>query len=124
MKISSYHKQLGDTINFVTTQDDIRRPYDLYYIIKENSKTPNPPLDFFTTRKIRWWGNAYRVKVNWKMTDAMLGCRPDYYIRNNTQLERAEHVRFFNNNAELFRFIKTYHNTFKKKKVIVTDKYM
>jgi hypothetical protein len=54
MKISSYHKQLGDTINFVTTQDDIRRPYDLYYIIKENSKTPNPPLDFFTTSKIRW----------------------------------------------------------------------
>ena len=37
MKISSYHKQLGDTINFVTTQDDIRRPYDLYYIIKENN---------------------------------------------------------------------------------------
>ena len=64
MKISSYHKQLGDTINFVTTQDDIRRPYDLYYIIKENSKTPNPPLDFFTTRKIRWWGDAYRVRVN------------------------------------------------------------
>ena len=54
MKISSYHKQMGDTINFVTTQDDIRRPYDLYYIIKEDNKTPNPPLDFFTTRKIRW----------------------------------------------------------------------
>ena len=64
MKISSYHKQLGDTINFVQIQDDIRRPYDLYYIIKENSKTPNPPLDFFTNRKIRWWGNAYRVRVN------------------------------------------------------------
>jgi hypothetical protein len=126
MKISSYHKQLGDTINFVTTQDDIRRPYDLYYIIKENSKTPNPPLDFFTTRKIRWWGNAYRVKVNWKMTDAMLGCRPDYllYPEYNTQLERAEHVRFFNNNAELLPIYQDYHNTLKKKKVIVTDKYM
>ena len=126
MKISSYHKQLGDTINFVTTVDDIRRPYDLYYIIKENSKTPNPPLDFFTTSKIRWWGNAYRVRVNWKMTDAMLGCRPDYllYPEYNTQLERAEHVRFFNNNAELLPIYQDYHNTFKKKKVIVTDKYM
>lgn len=126
MKISSYHKQLGDTINFVQTQDDIRRPYDLYYIIKENSKTPNPPLDFFTNRKIRWWGNAYRVRVNWKMSDAMLGCRPDYllYPEYNTQLERAEHVRFFNNNAELLPIYQDYHNTFKKKKVIVTDKYM
>ena len=126
MKISSYHKQLGDTINFVTTVDDIRRPYDLYYIIKENNKTPNPPLDFFTNRKIRWWGNAYRVRVNWKMSDAMLGCRPDYllYPEYNTQLERAEHVRFFNNNAELLPIYQDYHNTFKKKKVIVTDKYM
>mgnify|MGYP001772430155 FL=1 len=112
MKISSYHKQLGDTINFVQTQDDIRRPYDLYYIIKENSKTPNPPLDFFTNRKIRWWGNAYRVRVNWKMSDAMLGCRPDYllYPEYNTQLERAEHVRFFNNNAELLPIYQDYHN--------------
>ena len=126
MKISSYHKQLGDTINFVTTVEDIRRPYDLYYIIKENNKTPNPPLDFFTNRKIRWWGNAYRVRVNWKMSDAMLGCRPDYllYPEYNTQLERAEHVRFFNNNAELLPIYQDYSNTFKKKKVVVTDKYM
>lgn len=126
MKISSYHKQLGDTINFVTAQDDIRRPYDLYYIIKENSKTPNPPLDFFTNRKIRWWGNAYRVRVNWKMSDAMLGCRPDYllYPEYNTQLERAEHVRFFNNNGVLLPVYQDYTNSLKKKKVIVTDKYM
>ena len=126
MKISSYHKQLGDTVNFVTTQDDIRRPYDLYYIIKENNKTPNPPLDFFTNRKIRWWGNAYRVRVNWKMTDAMLGCRPDYllYPEYNTQLERAEHVRFFNNNGVLLPVYQDYTNSFKKKKVVVTDKYM
>ena len=126
MKISSYHKQLGDTINFVTTQDDIRRPYDLYYIIKENSKTPNPPLDFFTNSKIRWWGNANRVRVKWKMSDAMLGCRPDYllYPEYNTQLERAEHVRFFNNSGKLLPIYQDYENTFKRKKVIITDKYM
>ena len=53
MKISSYHKQLGDQVNFVIKQDDIYRPYDLYYIIKENSKTPNPPFDFFTNSKVR-----------------------------------------------------------------------
>ena len=54
MKISSYHKQLGDTINFVTKEDDIRRPYDIYYIIKEKSETPNPPLDFLLNKKVRW----------------------------------------------------------------------
>ena len=126
MKISSYHKQLGDTINFVTTVDDIRRPYDLYYIIKEKDSTPNPPLDFFTNKKVKWWGDAYRARVKWKMSDAMLGCRPDYllYPEYNTQLERSEHVRFFNNRAELLPIIQDYTNTFKRKKLIVTDKYL
>ena len=54
MKISSYHKQCGDKINFVTKKDDIYRPYDLYYIIKENPKTPNPPFDFYTNSKVKW----------------------------------------------------------------------
>ena len=126
MKISSYHKQLGDTINFVTSPNDIRRPYDLYYIIKENDKTPNPPVDMLTNRKIKWWGNAYRVRVNWKMSDAMLGCRPDYllYPEYNTQLERAEHVRFFNNDGVLLPIYQDYANSLKNKKVIITDKYM
>lgn len=126
MKISSYHKQMGDTVNFVTTEDDIRRPFDLYYIIKENNKTPNPPLDFFSNRKVKWWGKAFRIRVKWEMPDAMLGCRPDYllYPEYNTQLERAEHVRFFNNNAELLPIYQDYSNSFKRKKIIVTDNCM
>ena len=56
----------------------------------------------------------------------MLGCRPDYllYPEYNTQLERAEHVRFFNNNGVLLPVYQDYTNSFKKKKVVVTDKYM
>ena len=53
MHISSYHKQCGDQVTFVLNEYDIRRPYDLYYIIKENKNTPNPPLDFFTNSKVR-----------------------------------------------------------------------
>lgn len=54
MKISSYHKQLGDKVNFVIREVDINRPFDIYYIIKENSKTPNPPFEFFTNSKVKW----------------------------------------------------------------------
>lgn len=54
MKISSYHKQLGDKINFVMREVDINRPFDIYYIIKENNKTPNPPFEFFTNNKVKW----------------------------------------------------------------------
>ena len=54
MRISSYHKQLGDQVNFVTSQYDIYRPYDLYYIIRENDKTPGPPSEFFLNPKVKW----------------------------------------------------------------------
>jgi hypothetical protein len=53
MKISSYHKQLGDSVNFILNEFDIRRPYDVYYVIKEHKSTPNPPLDFFTNNKVK-----------------------------------------------------------------------
>ena len=54
MKISSYHKQLGDEVNFVEKNDDIYRPHDIYYIIKENSKTPNPPYEFYLNPRVKW----------------------------------------------------------------------
>lgn len=126
MKISSYHKQLGDAVNFVITQDDIYRPYDLYYIIKEKSNTPQPPYEFFLNPKVRWWGKAYRARVNWHMNDVMLGCRPDYllYPERNTKIERSEQIRLFNNNAELLPALQDWTNTFRNKYVIVTDPYM
>lgn len=86
MKIASYHKQCGDQINFVLKKDDIYRPYDIYYIIKENETTPNAPFEFYTNGAVRWWGKAYKRKINWRMPDAMLACRPDYllYPEKNT----------------------------------------
>ena len=56
----------------------------------------------------------------------MLGCRPDYllYPEKNTLEERAIRMRFFDNAAKLLPAKQNEDNTFKNKKVIVTDKYM
>lgn len=126
MKIASFHKQKGDQVNFVLKEDDIRRPYDLYYIIKEKSKTPNPPMDFYTNSKVRWWGNANRARINWKMDKVMLGCRPDYllYPEKNTRQERAEYIQLFDNTAHLIPITQNYTNSFKDKNTVVVDKYM
>jgi len=123
MKISSYHKQLGDKVNFVVKEDDIRRPYDIYYIIKEKSETPNAPVDFYLNNKVKWWGSAYKRRINWQMNNAMLACRPDYllYPEKETSLERAEHVRFLNDKGELLPIMQEWRNTFDNKKVIETD---
>lgn len=102
-KISSYHKQLGDSINFVLKEYDIYRPYDIYYVFKEDLNTPNPPLDFFTNSKVRWGGKAFKMRNNWTMSDAMLACRPDYllYPNRGTRRERAEQIRLIGNNNNL-----------------------
>ena len=125
MKISSYHKQSGDTVLLVTTQDDINRPYDLYYIIKEKEKTPHPPTSFFLNPKVRWWGKCYRMRINWKMSDAMLGCRSDYqlYPEKNTKIEKSEHIRLFNDKMELIARYQNWTNSYGDKFLIVTDSY-
>lgn len=124
MKISSYHKQMGDKVNFVTTKADIRRPYDVYYIIKEKSGTANPPFDFFTNSRVKWWGKAFAARINWKMPDGMIICRPDYllYPEHDTSYERAEQIRLFNDKGELLPRIQDWTNTFTNKHVIITDK--
>jgi hypothetical protein len=60
------------------------------------------------------------------MSDAMLGCRPDYllYPEMDTSVERAEHIRLFNNSAQLLPIAQDFTNAFKRKKVIVTDTHM
>lgn len=123
MRISSYHKQVGDEINFVRNEFDIRRPFDIYYICKEKQKTPNPPADFFVNRKVRWIGKAYRMRRNWTMPDIMMAVRPDYLLYPDWQTNtNAEQIRLFNDKAELLPRIQDYTNTFcGKKRVILTD---
>ena len=41
-------------VNFITTDDDIKRAYDIIYIIKEKDKTPHPPQHFFFEKNVRW----------------------------------------------------------------------
>ena len=55
-----------------------------------------------------------------------MGCRPDYllYPEKNTREERAIRMRFFDNAAQLLPIKQDENNSFKDKKVIVTDKYM
>ena len=50
MKISSYHKQKGDQVNFITTEYDVNRPYDIIYIVKKSDKLQSPPAKFFDKR--------------------------------------------------------------------------
>lgn len=63
MKISSFHKQRGDQVNFITTEYDINRPYDIIYIVKKSDKLQSPPAKFFDKRS-RVWGAGFKYISN------------------------------------------------------------
>lgn len=127
MKVSSYHKQLGDEINFVRTRYDLHRPYDKYYIFKNNTQLPDL-IEFLldTSGKIFWYGDAIPSKRKMKLSNELLGCRPDYllYPEKNTKFERAEMVYFTNMEGEPLSWIQSWDNTFKRKVTLVLDRYL
>ena len=126
MLISSYHKQIGDQVNFVQTSFDINRPYNVFYIIKEYEKTPNPPTQFLVNRRIRWIGASCLGKARFTMPAAMLACRPDYllYPQKNTREERSDYVHLFDLKGNLLKKTQDTVNSFKNKYVIIVDKNM
>lgn len=123
MKVSSYHKQRGDQVNFVETDYDITRPYDLIYIVKKDDSIPNPPMTFFDKRS-RVWGEGFRYLSNWKIPDVILACRPDYLLYHSlsNEFERADMAQFFNDKGELLPLTQDYINTFTNKKTLVIDR--
>jgi hypothetical protein len=126
MLISSYHKQLGDQVNFVQTEYDIKRPYNIYYILKEKDNTPNPPIQFLLDNKIKWVGAACLGKRSFKLPPEVLSCRPDYllYPNKETRVERSDYIHLFDLDGHLLKKTQDVENSFKNKYVIVSDKNM
>lgn len=126
MKLSSWHKQQGDQVLFVTSPFDIDRYYDICYIIKEEFKTPAVPARFLLDQKVRWLGASFVGKHNWTPPKGFAGCRPDYllYPELDTKEERAEYVTLFNYYGEFLPHLQNWTNSFKNKLTIIQDKYM
>ena len=125
MKISGYHKQAGDQVNMVMRDDDVSRPYDIYYLVKENKKSANPPKEFFINPKVRRVGAAWSGFKEWDLPDEMLGARPDYllYPHYADMKHPYAQIQLFNKSAKLLPTIQNWTNTMEDA-VLVIDKTM
>lgn len=125
MKISGWHKQKGDQVNMVSCDDDIYRPYDTYYIIKENKKSANPPKEFFINPKVLRVGAAWAGFKEWDIPDEVLGARPDYvlYPHYLDMKHPYAQIQLFNNRAKPLPTIKNWTNTVEDA-VLVVDTTM
>ena len=60
MKISSYHQQIGNLVNFVTEKYHINMLFDELYIIKEKKSTPRPAGNLIDDKRSRLIGSDFR----------------------------------------------------------------
>lgn len=127
MKISSYHKQIGDRVHLMVDERDLNRQYDLIYVIRERDDTPQPPTTWIMRDDIVWMGDANADMFGQALlSDTMLRCRPDYllYPEQNTLYERAEFGYLIDYKGQLIDKPQTWANTLKKKVNFNADRYL
>ena len=127
MKISSYHKQCGDSVYLVESKFDIKREWDKMYICKETQCSPTPPLHLTLNNP-----KVIKVGSGWQnpfiLNNIIAACRPDYLLypnmqkQNNTPYERSEFWRFLDNEGDLLPLIQDASRQEKNNFAVVADK--
>lgn len=120
MKLSSYHIQCGDLVNFPTNSYELTMDYDKMYIVREKMGGSIPKGikirdenvfllgDFFNKFYSRYSPEVYN--------DIVAACRPDYTlypIKEENRLSKADIVQFYNGEKRLVK-IQDFKNTYKK----------
>lgn len=127
MKISSFHKQSGDLVNFVTEDSHIKMVYDLFYIIREKTSTKRPPGNLIDDKRSRLIGAGFKHSDNaWDIDAVIAACRPDYMLYPEKEERDAYYnaniIQFYHNGIKL-EVIQPFENTLKyRKKNLVIDK--
>lgn len=125
MKISSYHKQRGDSVNFIVNQFQINMSYDIIYVTKRDDTIPNPPLKFINNPKSRVWGAGFRFFSNYELPAIVLACRPDYSIyppNMRSKFDKADAIQLFDYRGNKLPIIQDFHNVYTNKKTVILDK--
>lgn len=80
-KISSFHKQKGDIVNFVEESEHLTFDYDLLYIIREKKATPLAVRKYIDKQNVKLIGAEFDFyDNNWDLTPEMKMVRPDYSL--------------------------------------------
>lgn len=129
MRLSSYYKQSGYKVTFVTSDYDLNNTdeYTYIFIIKNFINTPNPPVRFFTNNKVKWYGRGFIGYPRFKMTATMLACRPDYLLYPNqkeTKTERSDYITLFDEDRNLLLKRQNSENAYTNKYSIISDSNM
>jgi len=129
MKISSYHKQKGDVVNFVLEEAHLSFEHDMIYVIRENKLTPFPPLHILDSQKSKLIGREFIYYDGVYEPDAVIGMvRPDYSlypVPERNAYANAHVVQFFHKTM-LLPLQQNFMNDAAKhhRKTLVVDEFM
>ena len=125
MRLSSYHKQRGDKINFVTQDTHLTLPFDKMYITRENDNTPMPKRALLDDKRTVLLGRGFKMFGAKTLSPIVVACRPDYLLypmNERNPYVNANFITFYAGN-QLVKTRQDWHNTKQyHKKTIVTDK--
>lgn len=103
MKLSSYHQQKGDLVNFPQTEWEFMLDYDIMYIVREKMSGSMPrglPLrDEKTYLLGAFFSKYYSRYAEDAINDVVAACRPDYLlypIKEENKMTKANIVQFYN----------------------------
>ena len=124
MKLSSYHKQRGDNINFVTDIHQVGLSFDRMYIARVDETTEVPSKKLLDDSRVMLLGKGFQYYGAKAINAVVAGCRPDYLlypIDEHNPYANANFVQFYCGKS-LLKQKQDYHSTFRfHKKTVVVD---
>lgn len=126
MKLSSYHKQRGDSINFVTDKNQLTLSFDRMYIARNDDTTEVPNKKLLNDNRVMLLGKGFRYYGAKGINAIVASCRPDYLLYNIDEKNPYANANFaqYYCGKTLLKQKQDYHSTFKyHKKTVVVDSY-
>lgn len=130
MKLSSYHKQLGDIINFAETGWQINLDFDIMYVVREGTAGTLPKEIPMHNDKVYLIGNGFRYYNRYlkELPTAIDSCRPDYLlykIDEENNMTKANIIQFYSRNGKRLPLIQDYHRATKGSKwnLVIDEKF-
>jgi len=120
MKLSSYHKQRGDIVNFAENSYYLRLDFDTMYVVREGAAGSLPAGIPLCDPRVYLIGKGFRFYERYmkEIPEVISACRPDYLLYRmdeDNKMTRANIIQFYSNGKRL-PLIQDYHNAIKKAK--------
>ena len=124
MRISSFHKQQGDSVTLLRPKDKMPKKPQLLYVLQHDPSLPHPSVQILMAPYTKVYG--VRHFSNWQPIPALLACRPDYllYPRGRDKFERSDAVQLTDERGHLLTLRQDDRNLETNKDTIVTDEHL